>query len=100
MRILERLKADTAAQHERTERQLDLMRPGLSRADWVETLKDFYGFVRPWERAIAAFDLAYPPDRLKAEFLERDLAHFGVDATGLPKCKAMPRTDELARALG
>jgi heme oxygenase len=100
MLLLERLKADTASQHERAERRLNLMRPELSRADWVETLKGFYGFVRPWERAVGAWGLAYPAERLKAAFLERDLAHFGVDAGGLPECGAMPRTDDLGRALG
>ena len=98
--LLDRLKADTAEHHARVERGLDLTRADLTQADWVETLKRFYGFVAPWESAIRAHAGVYPAERHKAAFLERDLAHFGVAAADLPLCPNVPSTDTVARALG
>ncbi len=46
---LQRLRTETAADHERTEATVPLMAEGLTRAAYAEVLRRMYGFVRGWE---------------------------------------------------
>lgn len=43
------LKRSTASDHERAERSMNLMNPGLTVATYVSTLRTLYGFINGWE---------------------------------------------------
>lgn len=75
--LLSRLKNETGECHTQLENALDLMRPSWKRDDYVALLEGFYGFVAPWEAAVAAalpdtlHDFFAP--RRKAAWLAADL---------------------------
>jgi len=107
--LLDRLKAETAERHDRIERDLDLMRPDLTRAEWVRLVARFYGFYQPWEEAIARAvggdgDLAaMVADRRKVAWLERDLADLDVGEEArrsLPRCRRLPVIETIEQVLG
>jgi heme oxygenase len=108
MLLLDRLRADTAERHQRVERDLNVMRPDLSRPDWTRLVGRFYGFYAPWEAAAArAADggeiAALVAGRRKVAWLESDLTE--LDVTGpqreaLPRCARLPALDSVARVLG
>lgn len=97
------LKEQTRAQHEQLERVAPLP---ASRAGYVTRLAAFFGFVAPWERALAA---ALPPGdpiragRAKTAWLEEDLEFFGIDAaqrTRLPRVAELPSLASRPQILG
>jgi heme oxygenase len=104
MDLLAELKSRTRPHHDRIEAAVDVMKPGLTRADYAAVLGRFRGFYAAWEDRAAA---ALPPD-LRAEFdrrrklpaLDRDLRFLGVDPDSLPRCDALPATDSTAAVLG
>lgn len=103
--LLARLRAATRPQHDAIEGVVDVLRPDLTAARYRRLLEAFYGFYAPWEAAAAApaetRDLVL--DRRKTPLLERDLAHWGlnaVDRAALPRCRALPPLDTAARVLG
>lgn len=106
--LLERLKADTAERHDRLERALDLMRPGLTRTEWTRLVARFYGFYRPWEEMLANMtaggELApLVAERRKLPWLQQDLAALNLsaaDCAALPLCTRLPSLATTAQVLG
>lgn len=94
--ILSRLRAETRAEHDAIEADLDLTAEGLTRDRYRHTLERFYGFYAPLEPAIRAVggwaDRGLDLDtRRKGPLLEADLRSLGVDAPrALPLCNALP----------
>lgn len=92
MDLFARLKDETAVEHQALEDRLDLMRPGLTRERYIETLQRFLGYVEPYERALQQFaapeleDLVKP--RLRASQLVADLLQLGVSPAAID---ALPR---------
>lgn len=92
MDLFASLKEETAVEHQALEDQLDLMRPGLTRERYVETLQHFLGYVEPYERALQQFapagleDLVKP--RLRCSQLVADLLQLGVSPATID---AVPR---------
>lgn len=90
--LTEALREETSAQHAQMEAANPLPR---TEADYLRQLKNFFGFVEPWERAVAQ---VLPPDdpiragRGKMDWLERDLEFFGIDRAQREK---LPRVTEL-----
>jgi len=76
--LLNRLRTETADCHRALENALDMMRPSLSRREYIALLAAFRGFVGPWEAALeAAVPAEWQPfvrARHKAALLEADLA--------------------------
>jgi heme oxygenase len=106
--LLQRLKADTAERHHRLERDLDLMRPDLTRAAWARVVGRLYGFYQPWEEAVGRTvdggDLGeLVSGRRKAAWLASDLTELGIPASDhamLPRCDRLPDLGSAARVLG
>ncbi len=78
---LERLKAETRAEHESTESVMPLMQSDLSKARYLDVLQKLYPVVRSWEQwaqANAPADLAETVQgRQRAGLIARDLQTFG-----------------------
>src|SRR3954471_19693130 len=107
--LLQQLKVETAERHERVERSLDLMRPGLTRADWTRLVARFHGFYQPWEEAVVRTVgdegelAAMVADRRKVAWLERDLADLDVSEqarAALPRCSCLPKVGTTEQVLG
>ncbi len=107
--ILDRLKQDTRAHHDRVEAQVRVLEPGFTLADYRELLARMWGFYRPVEDQLASFGERWresdftPEGRWKASLLERELAEWGIgrDALArLPVCTDLPALDSVAAALG
>lgn len=107
--LLQRLKVETAERHDRVERALGLMRPDLTRADWVKLVARFYGFYQPWEEAVARTvgddgELAVMvADRRKVGRLEQDLADLDLGEAAraaLPRCDRLPAVGTTEQVLG
>jgi len=94
--ILSRLRAETRAEHDAIEADLDLTGDGLACNAYRRILERFYGFYAPLEPAIWAVggwaDRGLDPDaRQKVPLLEADLRTLGDDAlTALPLCNDLP----------
>lgn len=90
--LLDRLRSETAAQHDALEAGLALLDAPLSRDHFLEVLKGFHGFHAAWEPAAAASayaDFLEPRRRLGA--VERDLRALGLsdgEIAALPRCDA------------
>jgi heme oxygenase len=106
--ILQRLKRDTASQHEQIERRIDLLARMSSRAMYRVVLMQFYGLYVPVEAALDQVDglplvLGDLAARWKTDLIARDLAALGVSASeilALPRCTALPALTDVAHALG
>jgi heme oxygenase len=105
--LLKRLKTETARCHERLEQALDLMRASWSLDEYIALLEGFYGYVAPWEDAVAQ-DLpghlqGFFHARRKAALLASDLALLTGDARrveSLPMTQQLPVLDTLGRVFG
>jgi heme oxygenase len=101
--LLDTLKQQTRQHHTQLE---DLNGMPATQADYLGQLEAFYGFVAPWEEAIARVLPADDPirrDRRKTDWLEADLAHFGYSSARvaeLPRCRDLPAIDSRAAILG
>lgn len=106
--IMQALKEQTRALHERVEASLGIMDPDLTLAGYRSLLERFWGFYAPMEARLYALG---PWDALgldsearrKAPWLAADLRAMGVDDDALarlPLCHALPRVDGVAGALG
>ncbi|MGX7003481.1 biliverdin-producing heme oxygenase [Caballeronia sp. KNU42] len=105
--LLSRLKNETAECHARLENALDLMRPDWPREDYVALLEGFYGYVAPWEDAVAAFMPAHLRDffegRCKASLLASDLTLLTGDnnrANRVTKIEWLPSMESIGRVFG
>ncbi len=96
MSIHEALKAATKPVHDQLERDLDLLRPELTREQYVELLKKFYGFYVSFERALAQdLKINYPYEK-KLPALKRDLTRLGVPEEHVDQ---LPRVEALSLKL-
>ncbi|MDR5854628.1 biliverdin-producing heme oxygenase [Caballeronia sp. LZ062] len=107
--LLSRLKQETAACHSRLEHALDLMRDGLLRDHYIALLGRFYGYVAPWEDAVAvclpASLQAFFDERRKAPLLAADLAALSgeraaAESVVVADARSLPRLDDLGSAFG
>lgn len=103
--LRQRLRAGTAADHERLENHLDLLREPLAEARFRAVLERFHGFHFAWEPAAARWlpaGLLAPRQRvplLRADLRALGRAEAGIDA--LPVCaEAAALCSDLAGTLG
>ncbi|QRM29796.1 biliverdin-producing heme oxygenase [Microvirga sp. VF16] len=80
MTLLERLKIETRAAHDRIEAAIDLDRRISSRDAYRDLLIRFYGFHEAWESEAleAAPDRTFFQSRCKAQLLARDIEALGL----------------------
>ena len=107
LHLLDRLKAQTRAEHGAMEAALDLMRDDLLLADYRRLLELYFGFYAPVEARLAGMlasvalgGLAFETRR-KLPLLRADLAALGGPAAEtLAVCNALPPLHTLAQAMG
>lgn len=105
--LRDRMRAETAAEHEQLEADLNLIRPDLELADYITLLERFYGFYVPLEQKIAAAlgNIGREPffkGRVKRGYLIADLTYFGHpfnELTELPLAE-IPHFSTLADVVG
>ena len=105
--FLDRLKAQTRAEHVAMEGALDLMRDDLLLADYRRLLERYFGFYAPVEARLAGVLVSVAPDGLEFEtrrklpLLRADLAALGGPAADtLAACDALPPLHTPAQAMG
>jgi heme oxygenase len=99
---LERLRRETARDHEAVEGTMPLMSPGLKREEYIVCLQRMYGVVSGWEETA----IIVAPEwmrgllvaRQRKHLLELDLAC--IDATGSVRRPVLPRVSSEAGLLG
>jgi heme oxygenase len=105
---LQTLKSETRPHHERAERVVRLMEPGLTPAGYQRHLEALYGLYLPLEATLAArlSDLFLElrlPERWKLPLLETDLRALGHDEASLarlPRLSSPPPLPGVPEALG
>jgi heme oxygenase len=106
--LLDRLRAETRAQHESIEQRLDILDPSLSLSRYRQILRDFHGFYAPVERRIGPYggspawkiDSA---DRRKLDLIKKDLnetASQDPSDEPPPECGDLPPLDSIPEQLG
>lgn len=103
--LLERLRLETATEHDRIEQTVDLTGRLASRDGYRAMLERFYGFHAAWEAEVAPLiaDRAFFDPRRKVGLLRRDLRALGLDERvidTLPRCAALMPLDDAASAFG
>ena len=105
--LLDRLKAETRAQHTAMEGALDLMRDDLALADYRHLLERYFAFYAPVEARLAEVLPCIPLGALDIEcrrklpLLRADLAALGRrTADTLALCDALPPLHTPAQAMG
>lgn len=106
--LLQRLKAETRPHHERAERSVHLMDPGLTLEHYRRHLEALYGFYGPLEAMLAQQPAELVPElrvseRWKLPLLARDLLALGHDDASLarlPRAPWLPPLPGLPEALG
>ena len=98
--LLDRLKRETRADHDRIEADLDLLRPNLSLADYVGLLQRYHAFFRRWEPRVGALvgDEAFFGPRRKLGLLADDLDQRGAKPSTLTA--PVPALASRAEAMG
>lgn len=101
-----KLRRETAADHQRIESNLDLLKPTLSLGEYRCVLRKFYGFYEPLERRLhdaasaATLGLVVPS---RSPLLAEDLAALGepvADITAAPCCERLPEIETVAQIAG
>lgn len=98
-----RLKDSTLEEHQAVEDCLPLMRPDLTREEYVAVLKRLYGIVAAWEALVdrrfegSLREMAKRRERLSS--LEEDLQFFGI-SPNLSRQPQLPVFDDFAELLG
>ena len=107
LHLLDRLKAQTRAEHVAMEGVLDLMRDDLSLADYRRLLERYFTFYAPVEARLAGVFVTIPlggldfETRRKLPLLRADLAALGGPAADtLAVCDALPPLHTPAQAMG
>jgi heme oxygenase len=101
--LTEVLREQTGAQHAHVEAANPLPR---TEADYIRQLKKFFGFVEPWERALAQALPAEDPIRAgrgKTSWLEHDLEFFRINRAQreqLPRVAELPSFSSRSEILG
>ena len=107
--ILQQLREQTRAHHERVESAVRVMDERFDREAYIWLLARFWGFYRPAEQRLRSVleETTLPLDldsRWKTPLLERDLRALGegamLDTELLPMCLAFPPVQRVAEALG
>ena len=106
--ILSTLKNTTGPLHKRLEKGMNILDPSYSSVDYLQLIKAFWGYYRPFETSLANIPAlqTYLPDialRSKLPWLERDLKALGLNEAALdklPVCQALPTCTDLSAALG
>lgn len=106
--LLQRLKSETRPHHERAERAVRLMDPGLTPGGYQRHLEALYGFYTPMEAVLAERLGDVVPglrahERWKLPLLASDLAAFGHTAASLarlPHASRLPLLPDVPEALG
>ena len=101
------LRSATALQHQKLEKELDLLRPSFTRDHYATLLKRFYGFHLPWESKVAAALETELPHffnaRKKLRNLEADLRYLGSateDLSDIAICDDLPPLHNIGSVLG
>ena len=101
--VLRRLRTATAAEHERVEATLDLMRPDLDRPALVHAMRSLHGFWRAAEDGLAGWADRCPADAAAVDWPRRRRAHLyagdlaalgGAPADGFPLLPPVRDTDD------
>lgn len=106
MTIRERLKSETASQHQALEDNMDLLREDYTLGEYQALIQAFHDFYAPLEAAITARQAELPPAldwprRIKLPQLEADLRVLGVTDQGRMAGPAdLPPLGNLAEILG
>ena len=104
--VLDRLRAETRAEHTAIESALGLMRDDLTLADYQRLLEQYHAFYAPVEATLAC---VLPSAKLGLDFEERRKLHWlraDLDALGgrpadtLIDCNALPMLRTPAQAVG
>lgn len=103
--LLSRLRAETREDHERLERDLNLLRADLTLASYRNLVERFYGFYAPWEYEMTPMLpgnlAAFFEERRKVPKLWADLRFLGCESgNGLPLCQNLPGLSSMPRILG
>jgi heme oxygenase len=103
--ILARLKLETAPEHAAIEATAGVMHPRLGLLGYRWYLERTYGFYAPIEAELERFGVwreleLDPAPRRKLGLLTRDIVLLGDDPAALAVCKAPPRLENLAQAVG
>lgn len=102
--LFEELKSATRPSHDRLESQLDLLSPDLTREDYIEVLKRFYGVYLAIEPLVMNSELKdFYADRKKLPLLTDDLLNLGLNSEELGGIDALSIEDQprtLAELLG
>src|SRR5687767_3273840 len=108
--LRERLRAETAAQHQQVESDVRLLAPDVRLADYQHYLEQMWGFIEPFELALRqtpgfgalAEGLGLELERRrKAPLLREDLRALGDSPEvleRLPRCAALPALGGAAQA--
>jgi len=100
---MQRLRRETAADHEAVEGSLPLMDPALDTARYVSCLQQLHGLVAAWEEQSAHLAPAWLRESLNSRqrraMLESDLASFGVSPQHEIK-PSLPDMPDLPSLLG
>ena len=106
MSIHAKLRRETAADHQRIESSLDLLKPTLSLGEYRCVLRKFYGFYKPLEQRLqnaapaAEVGFAIPS---RSPLLARDLAALGEPERNIaaaPCCEHLPAVASVAQVAG
>jgi heme oxygenase len=85
--LRQRLKRETADEHQRLEAQLGLLDPSLDERGYRRVLETFYGFYVPVEIDVTRLAASEPPLgfplRARAKLIERDLLALGLSPAKL-----------------
>jgi heme oxygenase len=105
--LRERLREATAALHASVETRLDIDAGIVTPNDYAALLARFFGFYAPVERGLSKLDWRDSgldfSKRLKAGWIEADLADFGVGdaaAAALPEAANAPQPETILEGLG
>ena len=104
--VLARLRAATAADHDRVEAALGLMQPDLDRVRLAASLATLHGFWRAAEDGLAGWAQRCPADAADLDWSQRRRAHlYAVDlaalgATPVPEAAPLPPVRDTDEALG
>lgn len=106
--ILDQLRQHTAPVHQRLESRLNVLRPDLTRADYLDILRGFYGWYVPLETLVflvegwSSLGLDMHARR-KVPLLTQDLITMGMtqeQMAAIPHCPSLPQVETLAQGLG
>jgi heme oxygenase len=98
------LRAATSREHQELEDRVAVTEQLESSESYQRMLEAFYGFVKPFEAALAQWDWQRAgidfSERRKAALLEQDLQTLGTNPAEVAECGELPEFSTLAEACG